>query len=115
EQLKFSITPTKDCWLNAFCIPENQDEAYSVFPNEYEKSFLLKSGKTYELPQNVDIEFSLDENKPRQTDRFIFVLTKQQYPFSSKLSYKNVTDWIFKIPPDQRIVKSFAVDIRKNN
>ncbi len=112
DLLTYTVTPTKDSWLYVFCVPQNQDKAYFLFPIEEhnEKSFMLEAGKTYEFPRSLDLEYFLDGTE-RQTDRLIFVLTKQNFPFTSRITYKNVTDWIFTIPPDQRIVESFAVTI----
>jgi hypothetical protein len=114
DLLKFTVTPTKDSWLYVFCVPQNQDKAYYLFPIEEEehkeKSFMLEAGKTYEFPRNLELEYFLDATD-KQTDRLIFVITKQNFPFTSRITYKNVTDWIFTIPPDQRIVESFAVTI----
>jgi hypothetical protein len=110
EKLSWTVNVTKDSWFYVFCIPQNQDDAYSLFPNQYEPSFLLKAQTDYSFPQHIELEQFLDGDK-QQTDRIIMVLTKSNYPYTEKISYKNICDWIFSISPDQRIVESFAVSI----
>lgn len=108
--LSFSVKPSMDSWLNIFCIPKSEENAYSLFPNEAEATFLLKSDVKYKFPISVDYAQSLD-GLTQQTDRLIFVLTKEQYPFYKAITYTNILEWIFDIPADKRIVESFAVTI----
>jgi hypothetical protein len=110
ENLSWTVSVTKDSWLYVFCIPQNQNDAYFVFPNDYEMQFLLKADSIYNFPIEVTLTQFLDGDT-QQTDRLIFVLTKQKYPYKGKITYKNIFDWIFEISPDQRIVESFAVSI----
>lgn len=110
ELLNWSVEVSKDSWMYVFCIPQNQNDAYFLFPNEWEKAFKLNSGKKYDFPKNVKYEQILDSDF-EQADRIIFVFTKEKYPFTGDITYKNICDWIFSIEPDQRIVESFAVGI----
>lgn len=110
ELLSWSVEVSKDSWMYVFCIPQNQNDAYYLFPNEWEKAFKLNSGKKYNFPKNVKYEQILDSDF-EQADRIIFVFTKEKYPFTGDITYKNIFDWIFSIEPDQRIVESFAVGI----
>ena len=108
--LTFSVNSTQDSWLSVFCIPQNQENAYFLFPNDYEQSFLLLAERTYNFPMIVDFVQSI-EGTEQQTDRIIMVLTKEKYPFTGKITYQSITEWIFSISPDQRIVESFGVSI----
>ncbi len=111
DKLTWSVNVTKDSWLYVFCIPQNNEEqAYSLFPNDYEPQFLMKSNTIYEFPKKIELEQFLDGDT-QQTDRMIMVLTKEKYPFTGKITYKNICEWIFSISPDQRIVESFAISI----
>jgi hypothetical protein len=110
ELLNWSVEVSKDSWMYVFCIPQNQNDAYFLFPNEWEKAFKLNSGKKYDFPKNVKYEQFLDSDF-EQADRIIFVFTKDKYPYTGDITYKNICDWIFSIEPDQRIVESFAVGI----
>lgn len=110
ELLNWSVEVSKDSWMYVFCIPQNQNDSYFLFPNEWEKAFKLNSGKKYDFPKNVKYEQILDSDF-EQADRIIFVFTKEKFPFTGDITYKNICDWIFSIEPDQRIVESFAVGI----
>lgn len=110
EYLSWTVSATKDSWLYVFCIPQNQNDAYFIFPNDYEEQFLLKADSLYNFPVDVTLQQFLDGDK-QQTDRLIFVLTKEKYPYKGSINYKNIFDWIFEISPDQRIVESYAISI----
>ncbi|HOZ31015.1 MAG TPA: hypothetical protein PLL66_08875 [Bacteroidales bacterium] len=110
ENLNWSVMVTKDSWMYTFCIPQDQDEAYFLFPNELEKEFNLEKEKIYDFPKNVTYTQTL-ESEYEQTDRLIFVFTKEKYPYTGEITYKNICDWIFSIEPDQRVVYSYAVAI----
>lgn len=110
DYLSWALSVTKDSWLYVFCIPQNQNDAYFVFPNDYEEQFLMKADSIYNFPIVVTYQQFLDGDT-QQTDRLIFVLTKEKYPYTGKITYKNIFDWIFEISPDQRIVESFSVSI----
>lgn len=109
DELRFSIEPTIDSYMYLFCIPEKQNKAYFIYPNEHEPAFLLQNSRRYNFPLG-SLSFYLD-GKGKQTDRLVFVFTKQNYPFSGDISYERLMEWIFSIPPDQRTVQSYSVTI----
>lgn len=111
DALNFSVKVSKDSYLKVFCIPESKEDAYFLFPNEFEKNFLLKADLEYKFPMEVEkYEMVLDTRK-QQIDRFIFVFTKEDYPYFQEITYSNITNWIFDIPIEKRIVESFAINI----
>jgi hypothetical protein len=114
EFLTFSVKPTMNCWIYVFCIPQNEDESYTLLPNDWESAEMLQSDLIYNFPQNVDFELSVDL-QIQQTDRLVFVITKQKYPLPAGLSYKKLFDWIFNIPPDQRFISSYNITISKKS
>ena len=110
DHLSWTVSVTKNSWLYVFCIPQNQSDAYFIFPNDYEEQFLLKADSLYNFPIKSELTQTLEGDK-QQTDRLIFVLTKEKYPYKGSITYKNIFDWIFEISPDQRIVESYAISI----
>jgi hypothetical protein len=114
DLLSFSVSPDIDCWMYVFCIPQNEEESYFLFPNEWEPAYVFKGGQTYQFPQRVDFELSVNGTNV-QSDRLIFVFTKQKYPWIGKITYKNIFDWIFNIPPDQRTISSISMSIAPKN
>lgn len=113
DLLRFDILPSENMWVNIFCIPQNESDSYFLFPNALENAFMLKKGEKYEFPLTVDFELSLDDDVDQQTDRLIFVCTKEEYPFVGDITYKSIIDWIFSLEPNQRFVRSYSYSVVK--
>lgn len=116
ENLTFSLKVTKDCFLTIFNITDK--EATLLYPNEYEKQAELKKMDSYRFPM-AKIDYSLgNETKKQETNRLIFVFTKTQIPFikmdkQQVTSHEEIFSWIYSIPPDQRKVEYFTLNIMK--
>lgn len=109
DGLEFSVTPTADCHIRAFMFYSG--DAFVLLPNQVEKDLHLKSGITVKFPLEAG-EYQLDAGgKVNETNRLIFVLLKQDIPYFEKVAYQNIIDWIFTIPPDERLIKSFTFDV----
>ncbi|MFA6403874.1 MAG: hypothetical protein WCX31_19930 [Salinivirgaceae bacterium] len=107
--LTFTVKPTQVCFLRAFVFTE---ESYILFPNEHEKSFLLPAMEISSFPEKVEYELTIDK-KQKETNRLIIVLLKKDIYYTGKLEYKEITDWIMSIPPDERMLESFAFEVFK--
>ncbi len=103
ESLQFKIEPAHNGYLKAFLFTRN--EAYQLFPNDYEKSLLFEKGQTYDFPMQ-EIDYILETPKKSEIHRIVFVYLKEDVPFFGPVKYEEIFDWIFSIPPDQRKVKS---------
>lgn len=112
DYLKFKIKSSKDAYLKVFVFSET--DAYVLFPNDYEESFQLKSNKEYIFPVG-NVDYELETTKSKEIHRAIIVLTKDDIPFTEEVKYKNIVDWIFTIPPDQRIIKTFGFSVVNEN
>ena len=53
------------------------------------------------------------ENKglQRELNRLVVVLLKEDLYYTGKVNYKDITDWIMSIPPDERHLESFSFEI----
>lgn len=107
-QLNFKLKTTKNAYVNIFVF--NEDEAYLLFPSEYEKSFLLQSNIEYSFPTHA-AEYILFTKKKSEVHRMIMVFTKEEISYTGEISYKEIIDWIFSIPPDIRMIKSFGFTV----
>ncbi|MBE9469047.1 MAG: DUF4384 domain-containing protein [Bacteroidetes bacterium] len=112
EAMEFTVKPSQDAYLRAFLI--TTDDAYVLFPNDYEKSFILEKDTEYPFPSQ-QIEYILTSEKKSKVHRVIVVLLKKDIPYTEEVTYKNITKWIFNIPPDERVVKSFGFSVVENN
>jgi hypothetical protein len=107
-KLIFRVKSTKDSYANIFLF--NKTEAYQMFPSKYENSFLLKKDTEYNFPTEA-VDYILFTNRKSEANRMITVFTKEQIPYTGKIEYKEIIDWVFSIPPDVRIIKSFGFNV----
>ncbi len=110
DKLSFTVKPTHDCYIRAFIFTK---ESYVVLPNSVEKSKLLQAHTVYEFPYAVEsYEMTIpDASIDRETNRLVILLLKQDIYYTGGVNYKDITDWIMSIPPDERMIESFAYEI----
>lgn len=112
DGLEFEIKPTKDCYLRAFMFSPVED--FMLFPNDYESSFKIASMQAQNFP-SFKGTYVLDAGgEARELNRLILVFLKQDIPYTGKVVYKDIIDWIMTIPPDERVIKSFSFDVYKD-
>ncbi len=109
--LNFSVKPAADAYVKVFVITKS--ESYLLFPNDYQKSFMMQKDQRYNFP-SPDLDYVLETEKDEEMHRTILVLLKNDIPYTEEVNYKNITKWIFSIPPDERMIKSFAFNVVKN-
>ncbi|BDX36768.1 hypothetical protein CYCD_01230 [Tenuifilaceae bacterium CYCD] len=118
DLMSFSFTPTKDCYLTVFNITDN--DASLLFPNVIEKSQIFEHDMQYSFPlAKGRINYRLKvTNDTEETNRLIFVFTKENIPYDNtagdvvKLTdAEKIFSWIYSIMPDQRkvVYKSFII------
>lgn len=112
ENLEFTIKPNKNAYLRAFVITET-NEAYQLFPNDYEGNFELKEKESYDFPRAA-IDYKLDCTREKEGHRLILVTLKTDIPYNKEVSYKALMDWIFQISPDQRRITTYSFDVFMN-
>ncbi len=110
EKLRFSFLPYKDGYLRIFLIDDNEN-SYSIFPNEHEKIRMFQEGVKTEFPINVN--YTLEAAKPIDNDLLVFVFTKKNIPFKEEENYNNILEWIYSMPRDQRMIQYFPFTIRQ--
>jgi hypothetical protein len=45
----------------------------------------------------------------------IMTFTKEEIPYTGDIEYKQIIDWLFSIPPDMRVIKSFGFNVVNEN
>jgi hypothetical protein len=112
EGLSFTVKPTQPCYVRAFIFT---NQSYVLLPNNYEQSNQLLQQTTYPFPdpELVDSYELTIENKglQRELNRLVVVLLKEDLYYTGKVNYKDITDWIMSIPPDERHLESFSFEI----
>lgn len=113
DRLQFSITPYRDCYLKVFLFEDTQT-GYRLYPNDYDVPTLLAAGKTIVLPQKVDFTMTKSSSRPTETNRLIFVFTKEERPFyHATTSRAEIEKWMALIPNDRKYIVFMAIDIRE--
>ena len=106
--LIFKIKPSKDAFVKIFLLSET--EAFQLFPNKFENSYLLKGNAEYKFPSET-MDYTLETNKKSEPHRMIIVIMKEDIPYTNEVEYKQIIDWIFSIPPHLRVLKSFGFSV----
>jgi len=107
-KLIFKVKPSKDAYVNMFIF--NETEAYHLFPNELENPMILKKNIQYIFP-TYKVDYILETSKKSEAHRMIMVFSKEEMPYTDVIEYKKIIDWIFTIPPDMRVIKSYGFNV----
>jgi hypothetical protein len=106
--LTFQIKPSLPAYVKVFMFT---GESYILLPNAYEPPVLLQANIAKKYP-SAKIDYILDAGgHDREMNRMVIVLTKLNIPYTGTADYKEITDWIMTIPPDERVIKSFAFEV----
>ncbi len=110
--LTFTVKPTQPCYIRAFVFT---DSSYILLPNDWEKSKLLAAHEITAFPdESIMNSYEMTiYKKEKETNRLIIVLLKKEIYYTGNLEYKEITDWIMSIPPDERMIESFAFQVFK--
>ncbi|MFO7864527.1 MAG: hypothetical protein R6U85_11040 [Salinivirgaceae bacterium] len=110
--ISFTIKPTLDCYARIFIVAKNQ-ESYVLFPNDHESDIKLQANTEQAFPiENLD--YWLDTEIDKEPHRIIIVLLKKPIPYTNKVAYKPILDWIMSISPEKRVVKTFGFTVVKS-
>ena len=109
SNLKFTIKPSKNAYVKLFIFSES--EAFVLFPNDYEQSELFNANQEYLFPRNYAFDYTFESDKKSEIHRAVFVFMKEDIPYTGDVEYKKIIDWIFSIPPDIRVIKSFGFSV----
>ena len=90
-----------------------------LYPNIIEKEQLFEKGKEYKFPLK-SIDYLLQTTlKTQETNRMIFVITKQPITYlkikgeSQLTDIEDILSWTYSIMPDQRKVEYLTLIIKK--
>lgn len=115
ENLNFTIQPFQDCYVMIFLF-ENLDKGYLLYPNKKEPSKLLTANQKvfFPLKNGHDWSVTKESNAEKETNKLVFVFTKQEYKFDSDESDRSeIEKWMMKIPADQKFIYVSTFEIRK--
>jgi len=107
DPLEFTVKPHGKGYLKAFVFTAH--EAFQIFPNDYESSFQMSSDRSYQFPRNSRL--ILETQKKSEPHRLVLVYLKEDLPYIGEVSYQEILDWIFSVPPDIRTIKTLTFSV----
>jgi len=115
EAMQFTVKPSQDCYLKIFLFVD-AETGYQIFPNQMDQSLMFNKDKKVKFPisEIYDFVVTKDTDAPIETNRLVFVFTKQERPFYQQtLSRVEIEKWMAKIPNDEKFIVYSLFDIRK--
>ena len=110
EELVFEIVPSKEGFLNVFILGD--DESLLLYPNKYEKREKFEGGKTYKFPRSRALDYEVSAEKNTEVDYLVLLYTKTEIPFTGEETSENILQFIARIDPSQKCIKSYSILIR---
>lgn len=91
-----------DSYLKFFWFDSNGGELF--YPNEYEGNALLKAEQNYPIPFKPTIEYKMSKEGNGESEQIylMMVATKENIPFTEKVTFESVLKWIYSIPANKR-------------
>ena len=111
EHINFSLKTSADGYLKIFVIKDKTADL--IYPNKYEKEFLINKNKAVEFPTNKGIEYGFENITQNESQIILIVFTKKNIPFFNEINYENIISWIYAISPDERRIKSIQIVVTK--
>lgn len=111
EELVFEISPSKDGFLNIFILDDS--ESLHLYPNKFEKIEKFEGGKSYKFPRSRALDYEVSAEDNMEVNYVILLYTKSEVPFLEKESSENILQFIARIDPAQKCIKSYSFLIRQ--
>lgn len=112
DDLRFTVKPYADCYLKIFLF-EDMQTGYRIYPSDYDQPELLKANSDVQFPKNVDFVVTKSSGRPTETNRLVFVFTKDERPFYHETtSRQEIERWMAMIPNNEKYIHFVAIDIR---
>jgi hypothetical protein len=110
EELVFEIMPSKEGFLNIFILGD--DESLHLYPNKLEKQEKFEGGKSYKFPRSRALDYEVSSEKSMEMNYVVLLYTKMEIPFLEKETSENILQFIARIDPSQKCLKSYSILIR---
>lgn len=110
DPLQFQVKPWKDSYLMAFIVSGN--DALLLYPNNIEKKDMLKGGENYKFP-GKGLNYEVYTEQATEINYLILLLTRQDIPYQGGSTPNDVLNFLAKINPSQKSVKTYSFLIKK--
>ncbi|MBR5835328.1 MAG: hypothetical protein IKY66_04095 [Bacteroidales bacterium] len=92
-----------DSYLKVFYF--NYDDANLIYPQEFDLGYRYEKDVVHRIPGKSSFRALKDPEDSAVFANLVFVVTKRNYPFTEQPTPKNILNWIYNIPPDERAVE----------
>jgi hypothetical protein len=110
EELVFEVIPSKEGFLNIFILGDQ--ESLHLYPNKFERQEKFDGGKNYKFPRSRGLDYEVSSESV-EVNYLILLYTKAEIPFMEKATPENILQFIGRIDPSQKCLKSYPILIRK--
>ena len=112
EELVFEMVPSKDGYLNIFILDDN--ESLHLYPNKFEKPEKFEGGKAYKFPRSRALDYEVSAEENMEVNYVVLVYTKSEMPFLDNETSDDILQFIARIDPAQKCIKSYSFLIRQD-
>ena len=112
DAVEFSIKPNQEMYIRIFDLVDQK--IYPIYPNFLERNQVFTKSELVFFPTTDELSYVFEFDEERESHNFIILLLKEDIPYTStSVNSKDLLDWIFSIPPHQRVVKTYSFDVFK--
>ena len=111
QELIFEVIPSKEGFLNVFILGE--DESSHLYPNKFEKREKFEGGKTYKFPRSTALDYEVSAKDSMEVNYVVLLYTKSEVPFLGEETSEKILQFIARIDPAQKCLKSYPILIRQ--
>lgn len=112
EVLSFSCLAYADCYLTIFLF--DRENAFLLYPNALERRSGLKKGEKLQIPFSREVVYELlkSGDEAMEDNVLLVVATRKPVPFTGKVTYERVLNWLVGIPVKERTEewRSFMIE-----
>lgn len=124
SNLNFTFTPYSNGYLKIFNVTCDTssilypyaDQKYSYLNDQADRKFESYKESIFPLNPAFGDGYLAEIDNPTKQEEFnllIFVYTRKNIPSPSHTGIKDIMEWIYSIPPDERIVEQHGFIIRR--
>lgn len=111
QELVFEIMPWKEGFLNIFILGD--EESTHLYPNKFEKQEKFEGGKSYKFPRSTALDYEVSSQDSLEVNYLVLLYTKAEVPFLEEETAEKILQFIARIDPSQKCLKSYSILIRQ--
>ena len=73
----------------------------------------LKEGRRYKFPRSRALDYEVSAEESMEVNYLVLLYTKVEIPFLEKETSENILQFIARIDPSQKCMKSYSILIRQ--